>query len=363
MKKFKKILSFLLTLITFFSITITNVSASTVYGNTNSNIKNGGIAVKYDNYYYNISSYSNDIYSYDYYDDSAPGWIIHSYNIYKKKSESGTIIKTIVKNALQTPLLNSKNGYIYYLGMSTSTGEPGVYRIKTNGTNMKRLASINLITYRGSPSEFLPMIIKDNYIYYCPDHFSIGRMSLNGTNKKIIYKSPTWISSFSISGSYIYVNNITNASHLPNTKSSIYRVNISGSNKKHIYSSNNSISDALYYNGYIFYTYYNHNSNYTYLYRMQSNGKNKKCLLKTKNYINYSIYNDKIYYTFNKDIYNESEDTCLRTCNLNGSNKDVLFKGTHFYIQAITGKVVYVNTLKGIGTYNINTKKVYFPGM
>ena len=96
---------------------------------------------------------------------------------------------------------------------------------------------------------------------------------------------------------------------------------------------------------------------------MQSNGKNKKCLLKTKNYINYSIYNDKIYYTFNKDIYNESEDTCLRTCNLNGSNKDVLFKGTHFYIQAITGKVVYVNTLKGIGTYNINTKKVYFPGM
>ena len=90
---------------------------------------------------------------------------------------------------MKLPFLNSKNGYIYYLGMSTSTGEPGVYRIKTNGTNMKRLASINLITYRGSPSEFLPMIIKDNYIYYLDGPRILKRISINGKEKKTIYTS------------------------------------------------------------------------------------------------------------------------------------------------------------------------------
>lgn len=358
MKKIKKILSVLL-IIAILGISETSISEAATYGSTNSNIKNGGIALKYNDYYYNVSECSNYVYSYDNYDGTAPGWVIHSYDIYKKKSSSGKIIDIIAENALSIPFLNSRNGYIYYLGMSTTTGKPGVYRVKTDGTSMKRLATVDLTSYRVSPSVFLPMIVKDNYIYYCPDHYSINRISLTGGSKKTIYKSPTWIGFFSLSGSYIYVNNITNRSHFPDTKYSIYRVTTNGSNKKLIYRSVNDIYDAMYYNGYIFYTRYN--DGYNYLYRMNSDGSNKKCLIKTTNYIDYCVYNSKIYYTLNRDKYDEFEDTRLRTCSLSGTNKKILFKYSHFYIQAITGNVVYVDTLRGTGTYNLSTEEIDFP--
>ena len=154
MKKIKKILSFLL-IITLLGISSTSVSDAATYGNTNSNIKNGGIALKYDGYYYSVSSYSNYMYSFDNYDGNGLGWVINSYDIYKKKSPSSRIIKIIAENALSTLFFNSKNGYIYYLGMSKYTGKPGVYRVKTDGTSMKRLADLDLTTYRTSPSTFL----------------------------------------------------------------------------------------------------------------------------------------------------------------------------------------------------------------
>ena len=92
-----------------------------------------------------------------------------------------------------------------------------------------------------------------------------------------------------------------------------------------------------------------------------AHGSNKKCLIKTTNDIDYCVYNSKIYYTLNRDKYDEFEDTRLRTCSLSGTNKKILFKYSHFYIQAITGGVVYVNTPNGIGTYNLSTGKIDFP--
>lgn len=360
MKKIKKILSFLL-IIALLGISSTSISDAATYGNTNSNIKNGGIALKYDGYYYSVSSYSNYMYSFDKYnyDGQCPGWVINSYDIYKKKSPSSRIIKIIAENALSTPFFNSKNGYIYYLGMSKYTGKPGVYRVKTDGTSMKRLADLNLTTYRTSPSTFLPMIIKDNYIYYCPDHASINRMTLTGGSKKTIYKSPTWIFSFSLSGSYLYVNNVTNTGYFPDTKCSFYRVTTSGSSKKLIYKTSNSCYDSMYYDGYIFYK--TDRNGDSCLYRMNSNGSNKKCIIRTTSNFDYCIYNNKIYYTINKNEYNESENTYLRTCSLSGGSKRILFKYSYFYIQAITGGVVYVDTPNGIGTYNLSTGKIDFP--
>ena len=94
---------------------------------------------------------------------------------------------------------------------------------------------------------------------------------------------------------------------------------------------------------------------------MNSNGSNKKCIIRTTSDFDYCIYNNKIYYTINKNEYDESENTYLRTCSLSGGSKRILFKYSHFYIQAITGGVVYVNTPNGIGTYNLSTGKIDFP--
>lgn len=360
MKKLKQILSFTLILTILFSLSISNVSAATVYGNSNSNIKNGGIALKYNGYYYSVSGMPNYNYKHnDWDEDSAPGWTLYSYDIYAKKSPSGKIISTIADNALEAPFLNSQNGYIYYIGLSPNTGEPGVYRIKTDGTNMKRLASITAMSYRGSPSTNLPIIIKDNYIYYCSNCYTVKRMNLNGTNKKTIYKSPTWIDTVSISGSYLYINNITNQSYFPDTKYSVYRVSTNGKSKKCIYASSNYIWDACYSNGYIFYRRYS--NGYDYLYRMNSNGSNKKCLIKTTSNIDYCIYNSKVYYTLNRDLSDESERTSLRTCSLSGTNKRILFTDYNFYIRNITGGVVYFEVFNGIGTYNLSTGRLDLP--
>ena len=236
--------------------------------------------------------------------------------------------------------------------MSPSTGKPGIYRIKTDGTNMKRLTTIDLTDYRGSPFASLHMTIKDNYIYYSPNNFSINKMYLNGTNKKTIYKSPTWISSFYVSGSYVYINNVTNRSYFPGSSYSIYKVSTSGSSKRCLSSTkSNYISDMIYYNGYIFYIY--SNGNYNYLYRTNSDGKNKKCILKTSSYLNYNIYNNKIYYTCNKDIYDQSEITYLRSCSLSGTNKKILFHDSHFYVILVDEGIVYVSNLSEIKTYKL----------
>lgn len=356
MKNLKKFLSLLLIFVIFLCTNTVNASADTVYGNSNSNIKNGGLALKAGDYYYNVSPFETAEYSYDFYEDyfGTSGFAkINSCSIFKKKTPQGGIVKTIAKNALRTPFLNYRNGYIYYLGMSTTTGKPGVYRVKTNGTGMKRLADIYLLDYRCSKTTNLPMIIKDNYIYYCPNTDTIKRMSLTGTNKKTIYESPTWINSFSISGNYIYVNNNTHTGYFPDSKESIYRVTTSGSSKKNVYSSQR-ITDAVYYGGYIFYV------NYNGLYRMNSDGSNKKCIVKTSNYIDYCIYNNKIYYTINRDLDDTSEITYLRCCSLSGSSKTRLYKYNNSFIHSIANGRVYLQNVAGTDIYNIDSRKTYF---
>lgn len=348
MKKMRKVLCFLLSLIVFFSINTMSISASSVYGNTNSNLKNGGTSLKYRSHYYTVSSSPNYKYTYDAYDGDMPAWVLNSYSIYKINND-GNRVKTIAKNALSTPYINARSGYIYYIGMSTISGKPGVYKVKTDGTNLKKLSTINTVSYRGSPTVCLPMKIIDNYIYYCSEPNTLNKMSITGNYKKTIYKSySSWIDSFSISRNYIYINNITNTSHFADGRYTICRVSTSGNNKRYIYNSSKSIYNVLYYKGYIFY-----NKSGTGLYRMNTDGSNEKCIVPSNSDLYYCIYKDKIYYTLNRDAYDEEENTYLRTCDLNGNYKKTLFYDSHFNINAITGSRVFCSTPTSYLTYNL----------
>lgn len=348
MKFFKKQLSVLLLLIICGGVIFSSISvseASTSYGNTNSNIKNGGQSVIYKSNSYTVGKSPNYKYSYDY--DGL--WPQYSYTIYKDDN-TGKHIKTITKNATSAPSLNIKSGWIYYLGIS-SNSNPGIYKVKIDGTNKTRLTSISMQTYRGSLTSYKPMIIKDNYIYYLDGPRILKRISINGKEKKTIYTSKYIMGDFSISGDYIYVLNTTNRSYWPGTYDTIVRINTAGKGAKQIIKSTTDtfIYDMVYYNGYIYYQ-----DGYG-IYRIKSNGTNKKCVVKLSNEETYAIHNKKIYYINNGD---------LMRCNLDGLSKKKLkdLTGNYNEVGCIAGNNIYLylGSLQRYAIYNLRNSKIYY---
>ncbi|MCC3869628.1 DUF5050 domain-containing protein [Terrisporobacter mayombei] len=149
MKLLKKQLSLFLALIIGIGVVFSSVGtieAASYYGNTSSNINNGGQVLRYNSTTYSVSHKPN--YKYEYSIDGLWPW--SSYTIYKEDSK-GKHVKSIATNAVAAPSLNSKSGWIYYVGIS-SKGNTGIYKVKTDGTKRTWITSISMMTYRGSLS-------------------------------------------------------------------------------------------------------------------------------------------------------------------------------------------------------------------
>lgn len=351
MKLFKKQLSLLLALIIGIGVVFSGggtADAASYYGNTNSNIKNGGQAVRYNSTTYSVSHTPN--YKYEYSDDGLWPW--SSYTIYKEDSK-GKHVKAIATNAVAAPSLNAKSGWLYYVGIS-SKGNTGIYKVKTDGTKRTWITSISMRNYRGALVGYKPMILKDSYLYYLDGSRTIRRISTSGNYRKTIYTSKYYTGDFSISGDYMYVMNETNASYWPGSKDTITRVRTDGKYAKQIArstsSGNNSyMFDMVYYKGYIFY------QNDYGIYRMKTDGSSKKAIIKLDDMESYAVYDSKIYYMKNGS---------LMRCNLDGSKKTTLkrWSGRNSLGCITNSKIyLYIGQYGSYPIYDIKTKNVYYP--
>lgn len=337
--RFKRLLSILLAVMLSFSyifISKDNAFASSYYGNTNANIKKGGLIVKSGSYTYARSgknsniSYGNEIYN------------LKAYYIYKLNSNA-TSKKVIASNAIFYPSINVKDGWIYYVGVSTN-GSPGIYKVKTNGTKMTRITSIDISDGDGAHITSQAMLIKDNYIYYVDRGYQskITRISISGKNKKVLSKSNMQTGRISISGDYIYFNDSYHYSWTyTGQKIGIYRMKLNGTNKKCIYSGYSS--SLQYYNGYIYY------SNGEGLWRMKVDGTNKKLIKKSIDY-SFVIYKNKIYYLNSKNN--------ISSMNLNGANSKTVLKGNFYHFSIYDNNIIIENeeSISSISLSNTSKK-------
>lgn len=309
-------------------ISCTNISlASSSFGNTNSNIIRGGHCVKSGSSIYSVDDEENYEYTL-YYNPWTP---MYSHTIYKGTNQVSKV-KKIVTNATSTPSINLKDGWIYYIGIS-SNGNTGIYKVKTNGTKKTRITSIDTSTIKGNLGDYKTMIVKGNYIYYTEGRKgTIKRISTTGKSKKTIYKADGFINSFTMSDNYIYANIVYDHDFAkPNYSpySSLYKVSISGNYVKRIgknLSGKYDWSSSQYYKGYIFYI-----NDYG-LYRMKTDGSSKKKLTSDiKNNIDYSYNGIEQVYFYNGKIY-YIKSGYLKRRNLDGSNPTTLKKGDYSYI-------------------------------
>lgn len=312
MRKLKGILSTILLLsIVITTVFIKEVDATSVYGNSNSNISNGGYSASKANYTYIRSSNT--------YKEMKNSNYYYIYRTYK----NGSTKKQIVNNAAQEPYINVTEKYIYYVGVYNSGNSYGIYRVNSDGTGKTRLIS----NY-----DCNPIIVKSNYLYYIKETENnnyedvVSLYCYNLSTKKNISKLYTtttaYISDISLSGDYIYI--LTNGYD----NSTIYKINSKTKSKTTLYKyksgkENSSMEEMIYYKGNIYYTVYNYKDDYNEdddtceIYKVSTNGKNNKCISK-KFTNNISLYNDKIYYI------NENSNIC--SMNLDGSSRKTIIK-------------------------------------
>lgn len=340
MSKLKKILSTVLVACTIITCSFTkDVDAASVYGNTNSNISNGGYSAARGSYTYIRSSKT-----YKQYDES------DYYYIYRT-SNNGSTKKEIVNNAAEEPYINVVGNYIYYVGVYDSGNSWGVYRVKTDGTGKTRLIS---------DYGYNPIIVKDNYLYYVKGDInsnydekeSLCRYNLS-TKKTVstLYTTTTrYINDMSLSGDYIYIT----ASGYENDI--IYKINTKTKARTTIYKyqsnedGTSSINNMVYYKGNIYYTIYDEPYDYndgsyddskdtSKIYRISSTGKNNKLISKYFT-TDINLYNDKIYYI------NSNDSVC--SMNLDGSSRKTIKKASdtqvHYGIN-ISNSRMYFNRI------------------
>lgn len=351
MNKLKKILSMILVACTIITCGFTkNVDAASVYGNTNSNINNGGYSAARGNYTYIRSSNT--------YKEAEDADYYYIYRTYK----NGNSKKQIVNNAAEEPYINVVGNYIYYVGVYDSGRKLGVYRVKTDGTGKTRLIG----NY-----DYNPINVKDNYLYYIKETInsnydeviSLCRYNLSSkkTDKTLYTTTSRYINHISLSGGYVYIS----AQGYDNFI--IYKINTKTKSRTTIYkyqlgeNGESTIEDMIYYKGNIYYTVYNSEDVYDEdddnceIYRVSSTGKNNKRL--SKYFTNdISLYNDKIYYI------NTNSSIC--SMNLDGTNRKTIKKASknqwHYRLNISNsrmyfGRIVFdeYDTFEGILSDNI----------
>lgn len=332
MSKLKKFLSIILIVGVVITCGFTkSVDGASVYGNSNSNISNGGYAAANGNYSYIRSS--------KIYKETKEANYYYIYRTYK----NGSAKKQIVNNAAEEPYINVVGKYMYYVGIYDSGNRHGIYRVKTDGTEKTRLIS----NYG-----YNPIIVKDNYLYYIKESvnsnydevMALRRYSLSTkkTVSTLYTTSSRVIENMSLSGDYIYIvaNGYDN--------SIIYKINTKTKKRTTVYKYKSGkkeesyIEDMVYYKGNIYYTVYNDKDSYNEnddtceVYKISSTGKNNKCL--SKNFTSsINLYNNKIYYI------NSSGNVC--SMNLDGSNRKTIKKASkhqwHYGINIAKSRIYF----------------------
>ena len=172
-----------------------------------------------------------------------------------------------------------KNGeWLYYAVNSNDSKKEGIYRIKTDGSK-------NQLLYNGYS---LGLNITKDKLYFT---VAEGIMSLNldGTNKKLLYKTP-------------------------------------------------STSDLIYYNNHLYFSDYNN------IYSLNLNGTNKTRINKIVEYhssVEYVI-NDLIYFI----KYNEDNHSLCKA-NLDGSDETTIFDAERIEVKYILNETIYFYYLNG----------------
>ena len=334
MKTFKKILSIAVVVCMIISTTglFQNVDAASVYGNSNSNINNGGVAAYKSGYNYVRSSKPTNV-------------LMTSYSIYKIKGTSSTK-KIIANNAYLMPSINVVGNYVYYLGTYNSGESVGIYRVKTDGTGKTRLI--------GNVES--PFIVKDSGIYYIKSTYDYDKLcyysiSSKKTTKTLYTTTTRTIDALSISGNYAYVLATGYENQLiykidTNTKArttlkKLVTYTFDDEDYDDDYDDSDidfdedfdedfdwddfedyddeeySIDQMIYYQGYIYYIVSDYDG--TEVYKMTADGKNEtKITSLTTTSMN--LYNGKIYYV------NANNSICRM--DLNGKNRTTLRKAT-----------------------------------
>ncbi len=315
MSKLKKILSTILVLCTVITCGFTkSIDAASVYGNTNSNISNGGYSAARGNYTYIRSSKTyKKTESSDYY---------YIHRTYK----NGSAKKQIVNNAAEEPYINVVGNHMYYVGVYDSGNKLGIYRVNIDGTGKTRLIG----NYNDNS-----IIVKDNYLYYIKetvnnnydDVVSLCRYNLS-TKKTVstLYTTTTrYIDNMSLSGDYIYITAHGYENDI------IYKINVKTKSRTIVYKysygedDESYIDDMIYYKGNIYYTIYDDKDLYDeeddtcQIYRISSSGKSNKRLSKYFT-TGINLYNNKIYYI------NTNGSIC--SINLDGSARKTIKKAS-----------------------------------
>lgn len=345
MSKLKKVLATFLVMCSLISTIFTSAAdAASVYGNSNSNLANGGIAASRGNYSYSRSS---KFQKKGYYEE------LKHYYIYKTY-KNGTSKKVIADNASEEPYINVVGNYVYYVGYGKNSSDRAIYRAKTDGTSKTRLMSES---YNFDHS----IIVKDNYLYYINEsqyHDSVSLRRYNLTTKttdSIIYTTKTRdLYDMSISGDYIYLT----AEGLNNTI--IYKINTKTNKRTTLYTLTHDdeygyylIEDMIYYKGNIYFTIYDEDDDYL-SFKMSSNGTNLE-LISEYYTTGINLYNDKIYYV------NVKGSIC--SMNLDGTNRKTIkkFKNTEYpyYINTASSRIYFGKMVVYENSYNVVSDNMY----
>lgn len=312
--------------------------------------------VNADSYGNNVQSSSTNVIQSGSYIYFSSGESLYKVNIKTKKT---TRILTM-KYTYELGGVNVYNGYVYFIRYKGGSGNmvPYIYRVKTNGTSLKKLAKGKNIQIYNGKIYFL------RYQFYNDDESTIQplgiyRMSTNGTKVTVI-KELYLIEKFIVKGSYIYYQSSDDY-----WDSSVYRISTSGKyNKCLYYDKSSSIFDisskylydftpsdnkgnysAYKYNlsskswskiiscentfcvkdGWLYYSVYK--NNYTYLYKINISTKKKVYLTKANFITNVKVTSSYIIYDCitNKSL-SEHNYIHTRMMNIKGSNSKTIAK-------------------------------------
>lgn len=266
-------------------------------GNTSGNLENSGFSVTSGKwtYYFGYNQGSSD-------------------GIYKIK---GNKKKKIIDD--YGIYLNKFGKYIYYLDAK----EDSIVKIKTNGKNKETIVK---------DVDKTTVTVVDNWIYYF-DNSCLCRIKTNGENKKIISKKP--IENYQVVGDWIYYSYMNDGNYviakMKTNGEDVSKIETQAGksfcvNGKNIYYINENYDEAKYE-----------------LYKIKTNGKDKKKLADIKETANLNIIN----FTENAVYYvkkNENLESAIYKMDLKGKNET---------------KIV---DIKGYATsINIHNNWIYYP--
>lgn len=272
--KNKKISVSVLVIIIIAILIMCIASSKKEIGNTNGNLENSGFSV----------SIGKWVYYFGYNEGSADG-------IYKIKGNKKEKV-----NDDYAIYLNKSGKYIYYLDAK----EDSIVKVKTNGKDKETIVK---------DVDKATVTVVDNWIYYF-DNSCFYRIKTNGENKKIISKK--YIENYQVVGDWIYYSYMNDGNYV------IAKMKTNGENVSKI---DKQAGKSFFVNGKnIYYIRENGEEGKYELYKIKTNGKDKKKITDINETIELSIINfneNKLYYIKK----NEDLESAIYKMDLKGKNE------------------------------------------